>query len=78
MDVAFTLNEQEVPLDQFLRLDYESGGQQCMAYILAVEDWAGGEHHAVTTLTFTAPLNDGVYDFPAGVQTFYYNIYVKP
>lgn len=78
MEVAFDLNGQNVPTERFLRLDYDSSGQRCMAYLLVVTDWAGGEHHAVTTLTFTAPLNDGAYDFPAGVQTFYYNVYVRP
>lgn len=78
MDVTFTLNGVDVPLEQFLRLDYPSSGQLCTAYLVGLEDWAGGEHHLVTTVNFTAPLNDGVYDFPVGAQTFYYNVYVKP
>lgn len=79
MDIEFTLNGQDVPLEQFLKLDYDSqDGQKCTAYLAAVKDWAGGQHLAVTTLTFTAPLNDGVFDFPAGQQVFEYNIYVKP
>jgi C-terminal processing protease CtpA/Prc len=79
MDIQFTLNSQDVPLEQFLRLDYDSqDGQKCTAYLAAVKDWTGGQHQAVTTLTFTAPLNDGVFDFPAGQQIFEYNIYVKP
>lgn len=71
--IKFALNGRDVPLEQFLRLDYESGGQQCTAYVAALKDWVGGQHKAVTTLTFTAPLNDGSYDFPAGQQVFEYN-----
>lgn len=79
MDIKFALNGQDVPLDKFLRQDYDSSdGQKCTAYILGVKDWAGGQHKAVTTLTFKAPLNDGTYDFPAGKQVFEYNIYIKP
>ncbi len=79
MDVKFTLNGQDVPLDQFLKMDYASqDGQSCTAYLAAVKDWAAGQHQAITTLTFKAPLNDGVYDFPAGQQVMEYNIYVKP
>jgi C-terminal processing protease CtpA/Prc len=79
MKVTFMLNGQDVPLEQFLRMDYDSqDGQKCTAYLAAVKDWAGGQHLAVTTLTFKAALNDGVYDFPAGEQVFEYNIYVKP
>jgi len=79
MDIKFNLNGKDVPLDQFLKLDYDSSeGQKCTAYIAGLTDWTGGEHHLVTTLAFKEPLNDGAYDFPVGVQTFYYNVYVKP
>jgi hypothetical protein len=77
-DLKFTLNGQDVPLDQFVKLDYDSSGQRCTAYIIGLTNWTGGEHHLVTTLTFKEPLNDGTYDFPVGVQTFYYNVFVKP
>jgi len=79
MKVTFTLNGQDVPMDKFLRMDYDSSdGQKCTAYLLGVKDWAGGQYKAVTTLNFTAPLNDGTYNFPVGQQVFEYNIYVKP
>jgi C-terminal processing protease CtpA/Prc len=76
--LAFTLNGEDVPLEAFLPIDYDSGGQKCKAYVAGVTDWAGGEHHAVTTATFTQPLNDGTYDYSAGAQTFDYAIFVKP
>jgi len=79
IDLAFSLNGQVVPPDQFLKLDYDSAdGQKCTAYLTGLTNWTGGEHHLVTTVTFKQPLNDGTYDYPAGAQTFYYNVYVKP
>lgn len=79
MDLAFSLNGQAVALSQFSKMDYDStDGQKCTAYLLGVKDWAAGQHKAVTTLTFKAPLNDGTYDFPPGTQVFEYNIFVKP
>jgi len=78
ISLAFTLNGQDVPLDQFLSLNYDNNGQKCTAYIAGVTDWAGGEHHAVTTATFTKPLNDGTYDYKAGTQTFDYAVFVNP
>jgi C-terminal processing protease CtpA/Prc len=79
MKVKFTLNGQEIALDSFLKLDYDSSdGQKCRVYALGLTDWKGGENHAITTVTITAPLNDGTYDFPAGYQIFDYSIYVKP
>lgn len=78
MELRFELNGQEVPLEKFLNLPYESGSQICTAYLLGVTDWVGGQHRAVTILNFLEPLNDGVYDYPIGQQLFEYNIYVKP
>jgi hypothetical protein len=76
--LQFTLNGEEVALDKFLNLEYESGGQQCVVYILGLKDWAGGEHRATTVVTFKSKMNDGTADYPAGTQTFEYSIYVKP
>ncbi|MDI6770509.1 MAG: S41 family peptidase [Anaerolineales bacterium] len=79
MAVAFTLNGQDIPKKQFLKLDYDSSdGQRCTAYLLGLKDWKGGENHAVTTANFVEALNDGVNDFPVGYQTFEYTVYVKP
>lgn len=78
MELAFTLNGQDVPAADFLQLDYDSGGQKCRAYLAALTDWRAGEHHAVTRLTFVAPLNDGLYDFPIGTQAFDYGVFVRP
>jgi hypothetical protein len=78
MDVKFTLDGQAVTSDQFLQLDYSNQGQQCTADLLGLTDWPGGEHHAVTMLTFKAKLNDGAYDFAPGTQTFDYGVFVKP
>jgi len=40
--------------------------------VAAVTDWKSGENHAITTLTFTAPVNDGSADYPAGDQVYDY------
>ena len=76
--LKFTLDGQAVAPDQFLKLDYPNQGQQCSAYLLGLTDWPSGEHHAVTTLTFKAKLNDGTYDYAPGVQTYDYGVFVKP
>jgi C-terminal processing protease CtpA/Prc len=78
MDVKFTLDGQAVASDQFSKLDYSNQGQQCTAYLLGLTDWPGGEHHAVTTLTFKTKLNDGTYDYDPGTQTFDYGVFIKP
>jgi len=79
MDFTFTLNGEQVSLDSFLNLDYDSSdGQKCTAYILGLTNWPGGEHHLSTLVEFTQALNDGVYDFTPGTQTFTYTVYVKP
>jgi hypothetical protein len=72
MKVAFTLNGQAVPLTSFLIQDAPSQGQYCHEVEAAVTDWKSGENHAITTLTFTVPVNDGSADYPAGDQVYDY------
>jgi hypothetical protein len=72
MKIVFTLNGQAVPLTNFLIQDAPSQGQYCHEVEAAVTDWKPGENHAVTTLTFTAPVNDGSADYPAGDQVYDY------
>jgi C-terminal processing protease CtpA/Prc len=76
--LSYSLNGKDVPAENFFPFDYESGGQQCRAFVAGVTDWAPGEHHAVSTVEFTEALNDGTYDFPAGTQTFDYAVYIRP
>ncbi|PWH17174.1 MAG: peptidase S41 [Anaerolineae bacterium] len=76
--LTFLLEGKEIPLEQFQRLNYESGGQQCAVYLTVLYDWPGGEHHLTTKVTFTAPVNDGVLNYPRGEQIFEYTVYVKP
>jgi C-terminal processing protease CtpA/Prc len=72
MKVTFTLNGKEVPQSSFLTQEGASQGQECSQMAAAVTDWPSGESHAITTLTFTAPVNDGSSDYPSGQQVFDY------
>jgi C-terminal processing protease CtpA/Prc len=74
MQVTFTLNGEEVPQTDFLTQTGASGGQQCKQMVAGVTDWPSGETHLVTKVTFTAPLNDGTYDYSAGDQIFDYTV----
>jgi hypothetical protein len=67
-----------VPLDQFQKLNYDSGNQKCTAYITVLSDWQAGENHLSTTVTFSAPVNDGTAEYPPGKQIYDYTVYVKP
>ncbi len=53
IQVAFSIEKEAVPLDQFQRFEYASGGQQCAAFLTVLYDWTGGEHHLTTRITFT-------------------------
>jgi len=78
IQLAFTLNGQAVELSKFVKLVGPLNGQQCETYVLGLTDWSGGQNEAITTATFTAPVNDGTYDYPAGKQVSDYTIYVNP
>lgn len=79
MQQDFSLNGEPVAIDQFASLFYPSNdGLSCFAYFAQVTDFAGGEHHLVTTVTFTGTVNDGSDTYPAGKQIFDYAVYIKP
>ena len=74
IQLSFTLNGQAVPISSFLAQDGSSQGQMCHQVVAAVTDWKSGDNQAVTTVTFTAPVNDGTYDYAAGVQAYNYMV----
>jgi C-terminal processing protease CtpA/Prc len=78
IQLAFELNGEEVPLDDFAILEVEFSGSFCRAYYTVLSDWAVGEHILTTTVTFTAPLNDGITeeDYPAGTHVYEYHVYI--
>jgi hypothetical protein len=76
--LAFSLQGKNIPTSQFQQFDQASSGMQCRTYVTALSDWQGGENHLSTTVTFTAKINDGTSDYPAGKQTFDYTVYVQP
>ena len=78
MEITFTLDNEDIPLDQILGLPYEAEGQTCYAYVMALDDWAGGEHHASTRVEYTTKINDGQSNIGPGFQTFDYAVYVNP
>jgi C-terminal processing protease CtpA/Prc len=79
IQIQFSLNGQDVPLDQFADIDYTSNDDQsCRVYFAQVTDFVGGEHELVTTVTFASAVNDGKETYPPGRQTFEYNIFVRP
>jgi len=70
--ISFTLNGQIVPISSFQAQDGPSQGQMCHEVVTAVTDWKSGENHAITTLTFSEPVNDGSADYPTGEQVYDY------
>ncbi|HNN14564.1 MAG TPA: S41 family peptidase, partial [Anaerolineales bacterium] len=66
INVKFTLNGEEIPLDQFAVTELESGGNQCRIVYTALSDWQPGEHQLSTAVTFKTSINDGMGDYPAG------------
>ncbi len=76
--LGFSMNGQAVPQDDFAHLEGEFSGAFCRAYYTLLNDFAVGEHIIKTTVTFTAPLNDGMSEtnFPAGTHTYEYHVIV--
>ena len=65
IELAFVLDGTDVT-DQATPFDDDSSGIFCRYLFFALSDWPVGEHHLVTTATFTATINDGTDDYSAG------------
>lgn len=78
IDLNFMLDGAEVPLDKFNSEDLENGGQKCRLYYTVLGDWPAGEHHAITTVTFKAAINDGTTDYEPGDYVLDYGVFIKP
>jgi C-terminal processing protease CtpA/Prc len=78
IQLNFTLDGKEIPLESFGNLEVETGGRICKLIFSALADWPVGEHKLVTSAVFLDTVNDGQMDFPAGEYRLEYNVYGKP
>lgn len=78
INVSFSLDGEQVPLNKLNTEDLENNGQQCRLFYTVLSNWPGGEHHAVTTVTFASAINDGTADYTAGDYILDYGVFVKP
>jgi C-terminal processing protease CtpA/Prc len=78
IELEFSLNGDQVPLEDFAILEGVFSGSHCRLYYTVLQDWAMGEHIVETNVTFTNKINDGIgdEDFPAGKHVFDYHVYV--
>lgn len=78
IELEFALNGENVPLDDFVKLEGVFSDNHCRAYYTVLRDWAVGEHLVTTTVTFTDSINDGIMeeDLPAGTHVYEYHVFV--
>jgi len=78
IEVEFALNGEIVPLENFAVLEGVFSDNHCRVYYTILSDWATGEHILSNTITFTAPLNDGLTeeDYPAGTHVYEYHVFI--
>jgi hypothetical protein len=76
----FILNGKEVPLDQFVEIEYntEDGQSYCRQIYTILTDWTPGESIIKTVITLDQPINDGWDDYAAGVRTYEYRVILTP
>lgn len=79
IQLAFVLDGQEIAHDLLSTYNYQTrDGLACRLVYAILQNWPAGEHHLRVTATFTAPINDGQDDYPAGDYILEYNVFVKP
>jgi hypothetical protein len=77
IQLEFELDGKSIPVDSFAVSDADNNGPCRLVYV-QLEDWPAGEHVLLTRVTFSAALNDGMSDYPAGTHTFEYHVIVPP
>jgi hypothetical protein len=78
IQLQFLYEGAAVSEEDLATLDLDSSGMKCRLIYAVLDEWAGGEHHLQTVVTFDAPINDGTDDYPAQTNTHNYTVYVKP
>jgi C-terminal processing protease CtpA/Prc len=78
INLEFAIGGEVIPLDSFANLEGVFSGSHCRVYYTVLSDWAIGETVLTTTVTFAAPINDGMSaeEYPAGTHVFEYHVYV--
>jgi hypothetical protein len=78
ISIVLTLDGEVVELDQFVRLEGMSGGNQCRYYYTALTDWPIGEHILTTEMIFATSLDDGIQDtlYAPGSRIYEYHVYI--
>jgi C-terminal processing protease CtpA/Prc len=81
IQMTFSVNGTPISEDKLAIVDQDYGSQGfCRTYGVLLDNWPAGEHHLETTVTFDAPINDGMSaaDYAAGTMTYDYTVYVAP
>jgi hypothetical protein len=75
--VTFNLDGKDMKASDMASFDNTSGGQQCKFIYALLTDWPAGQHHLITTATFTQKINDGSADYAAGDYVLDYTVNIK-
>jgi C-terminal processing protease CtpA/Prc len=76
--LKFFMEGEEISLDELVSLSGNFTNQECQVYYTLLDDWPAGEHHLSIEVTFKNAINDGSADYPAGIRTLKYDVFVKP
>ncbi len=74
----FTLNGVKQTSEDLFSEDFPNQGQACRVVAYNLDQWPAGEHHLQMLVTFKTKINDGMGEYPKGVFTYDYAVYVKP
>jgi hypothetical protein len=76
--LEFLVGDTPVDLEQFALIEgLSESGLYCRAYYTVVTNWPSGETLLTSRVTFDAPINDGLADYPAGTHEYVYDVTVR-
>jgi hypothetical protein len=71
MDFILEFNGQRISDSEITSVDFTDDGWACRVYFSIIDNWTGGTYSASTTSEALIPINDGEYDYEAGILSSY-------
>ncbi|HWQ46365.1 MAG TPA: S41 family peptidase [Longilinea sp.] len=79
IQLQFVMNGTPLTADQLATYSYQPDATMfCKLIYVVVSAFPAGQHSLQTIVTFDTTINDGTDDYPAGVMTSQYDVYVAP
>jgi len=76
MKWKFTINDSDIPIENFKNQTYKSGDWFCAGYYTILDNWQPGAYHLKSGFVINTTMNDGQDNYPSGTYQIDKYVYV--